>query len=137
MVGRQLHPAQAQAVARAEQAAARVEQVQAEVEARAARYAVAAEVEARAAWHAVPARTGGRQVRKQAVRRKAAAAGMDVLGWAEAQECSTKAGVRELIEQRLDEAREQWVRQQKGGEVGQRTFLQAAQAAGIEVAVPP
>jgi hypothetical protein len=123
-IGRQLHPAQARALERAEEAAARIEQVQAQVEARAARYEV-------------PARTGGRQARKEAVRRRAAAAGMDVLGWTVAKERSTDlADTLVLIEQRLDVGRERWMRQQRGGEVDQRTFLQAAQAAGIEVGVP-
>ena len=123
-IGRQLHPAQARALARAEEAAARIEQMQAEVEARAARYEA-------------PARTGGRQAKKEAVRRRAAAAGLDVLGWTEAQERSMEvADALGLIEQRLDMGRERWMRQQRGGEVDQRTFLQAAQAAGITVGVP-
>ena len=126
-VGRLLHPAQARAVARAEEAAASIERVQAEVEARAARYATQ------------PMRTGGRQLKKEAARRKAAASGMDVLSWNEAQERSK--AVRALIEQRLDAGHERWMLQQKGGvqsggEVAPRTFLQAALAAGIEAVVP-
>ena len=126
-VGRLLHPAQARAVARAEEAAASIERVQAEVEARAARYATR------------PMRTGGRQLKKEAARRKAAASGMDVLSWSEAQERSK--AVRALIEQRLDAGHERWMLQQKGGvqsggEVAPRTFLQAALAAGIEAVVP-
>ena len=62
---------------------------------------------------------------------------MDVLGWTVAKERSTDlADTLVLIEQRLDVGRERWMRQQRGGEVDQRTFLQAAQAAGIEVGVP-
>ena len=126
-VGRLLHPAQARAVARAEEAAASIERIQAEVEARAARYA------------ALPMRSGGRQLKKEATRRKAAASGMDVLSWNEVQERSK--GVRALIEQRLDAGHERWILQQKGGaqsggEGASRTFLQAALAAGIEAVVP-
>ena len=124
VVGRQLHPAQARALARAEEAAARIERVQEEVEARAARYAVQ------------PAQTGGRQQRKESVRRRAAAAGLDVAGWMEVRRQERSVATMNLIERRLESGRERWLQQQRGGyvggEVAQRTFLQAAQAAGIE-----
>ena len=95
MVGKQLHPAQAKAIERAERAADRLEQVQAETEAMAARYrADAVQVTQETALKAEPQSQktaqgqrevakmlGGRQARKAQVRKQAAAAGMDVLSW--------------------------------------------------------
>ena len=95
VVGKQLHPAQAKAIERAERAADRLEQVQAETEAMAARYrADAVQVTQETALKAEPQSQktaqgqrevakmlGGRQARKAQVRKQAAAAGMDVLSW--------------------------------------------------------
>ena len=95
VVGKQLHPAQAKAIERAERAADRLEQVQAETEAMAARYrADALQVTQETALRAEPQSQktaqgqlgvakmlGGRQARKAQVRKQAAAAGMDVLSW--------------------------------------------------------
>ena len=92
VVGRQLHPAQARAVERAERAAERVEQLQVEAEARAARY----RMEGAAAQETAPTATtatlsempkaavgsGGKQRKKAQLRRQAAAEGVDVRSWA-------------------------------------------------------
>ena len=92
VVGRQLHPAQAKAVERAERAAERVEQLQAAVEATATRYRVegaAAQETAPAATATTPSEvpkvtvgSGGKQRKKAQLRRQAAAEGVDVRSWA-------------------------------------------------------
>ena len=94
VVGRQLHPAQAKAVERAERAAERVEQLQAAAEATAARYraegAAAQETAPTAAITTtalsevprVAVGSGGKQRKKAQLRRQAAAEGMDVRAWA-------------------------------------------------------
>ena len=85
VVGKHLHPAQARAVERAERAAARIEELSAVAEASAARYRAAPTAPAALAT-AAPARTGGRQVRKEQARRRAAVAGMDTLAWTRAED---------------------------------------------------
>ena len=94
VVGRQLHPAQAKAVERAERAAERVEQLQAAAEAITARYraegAAAQETAPTAAVVTaassevprVAAGSGGKQRKKAQLRRQAAAEGVDVRSWA-------------------------------------------------------
>lgn len=95
VVGRQLHPAQAKAVERAERAAERVEQLQAAAEATAARYraegaaaqetAPTAAITTTTALSEVPrvaVGSGGKQRKKAQLRRQAAAEGMDVRAWA-------------------------------------------------------
>ena len=95
VVGRQLHPAQAKAVERAERAAERVERLQAEAEAMAARYRVEGAAAQETAPTAPTATTptsneapkgavgsGGKQRKKAQLRRQAAAEGVDVRAWA-------------------------------------------------------
>ena len=91
VVGRQLHPAQAKAVERAERAAERVEQLQAEAEAMAARYRVEGTATQETAPTAntftageaskVAVGSGGKQRKKAQLRRQAAAEGVDVRSW--------------------------------------------------------
>ena len=163
VVGRQLHPAQAEAVARAEQAAEQLERLREQAEVAAARYRMAddaaevqsAEATAQKAAQAskVATPTGGRQRRKQHVRRQAAAAGMDVLSWIVSgrqqqgdAEVASRAEVQRALEQRLDVAHEQWMRRQRHASVGDertgeaeasRRFWQAAQASGINLLDAP
>ena len=163
VVGRQLHPAQAEAVARAERAAAQLERLRKQAEAAAARYQVtddAAEVQSAEATAQKTAQvskvatpTGGRQRRKQHVRRQAAAAGMDVLSWTASgrqqqgdAEVASQAEWQRALEQRLDVAHEQWMRRQRHASVGDerigeaeasRRFWQAAQASGINLLDAP
>ena len=163
VVGRQLHPAQAEAVARAERAAEQLERLREQAEVAAARYRVAGGVEEAqlaetAAQKAaqVPkaaAPTGGRQRRKEHVRRQAAAAGMDVLSWTrsgrqqlEEAGVTGRAEMQRVLEQRLDAAHEQWLRRQRRALAGDayvgeaeasRRFWQAAQASGINLLDAP
>ena len=139
VVGRQLHPAQAKAVERAERAAAQIERMQAEAAAAAARYRAASEGATPSAESdgrktakqetASPAThrgqttpTGGRQLKKAQLRRQAAAAGVDVLSWTAGKQrhrqerAEAERGGRVWqaeLEQRLDAAHEEWRQQQK------------------------
>ena len=159
VIGRQLHPAQAKAVERAERAAARLEQLEAEAEAKAARYRTesgsAAQETAPTAGSTVgspekaAARGGGRQVEKARVRRQAAAAGMDVKSWqAErawhrqqlAEVVGSDEDSLERVEHRLEMQRDEWLaRQQAGAYVGEaessRRFWHAARGSGIDISV--
>ena len=165
VVGKQLHPAQAKAIEQAAQAVAQIEELRAKAEAAAARYATAPFSLAAD----TPARTGGRQVRKEQARRRAAACGMDTREWTRAAEerkrveALMRARVqderqewlamgadedgrdwRTRLEEHLQEGQREWLRRQalpqplgRGAYVGeenaQRSFLQAAQAAAIDV----
>jgi hypothetical protein len=138
VVGRQLHPAQAKAVERAERAAAQIERMQAEAEAAAARYRAASEgatpsaesdgrktakqetVSLATGGQTTP--TGGRQLKKAQQRRQAAAAGVDVLSWTAGKQrhrqelAEAERGGRVWqaeLEQRLDAAHEEWRQRQK------------------------
>jgi hypothetical protein len=160
VVGRQLHPAQAKAVERAERAADRVELVQAEVEAMAQRYrtrcdaatqetAPTTETPAMRGGRREATRIGGRQAKKAQARRRAAAAGMDVLSWAAAKEQRQNEVSDEAVgngwgtwlqgslEERLEWAHEDWLARQAEVYVGEaetsRRFWQAARGAGINV----
>ena len=128
MVGRRLHPAQAEAVERAERAAARVEQVQLQVEAAAARYSRGSVAAQELAPPAEPSTqktaspTGGRQLRKARERRQAAATGVDVLRWTAGKERHRQEMVeaerggkawQAELEQRLDAAHEEWRQRQR------------------------
>ena len=160
VVGRQLHPAQAEAVERAERAAEQLERLREQAEAAAARYRVtggvadaqAAEVSAQKAAQ-VTTPTGGRQRRRAQLRRQAAAAGVDVLSWTvgrrrqqEEAEVVSRSEVQQVLEQRLEAAHEQWLRRQKcslaadayvGEAEASRRFWQAAQASGINLLDAP
>ena len=91
VVGRQLHPAQAKAVERAERAAERVEQLQAEAETLAAQYRVdwsatqetapTASTPTAGEVSKVVVGSGGKQRKKAQLRRQAAAEGLDVRSW--------------------------------------------------------
>ena len=160
VVGKQLHPAQAKAVERAERAAASLERMHAEAEAMAARYRTAngeaptveppAQKAARGQQEV--AKMGGRQARKAQIRRQAAAASMDVLSWTaikeqQRQELARMAGGEDEVwgtwlpgslEERLEWAHEDWLARQAGvSHVGEaeasRRFWQAARGAGIDV----
>ena len=163
VVGRQLHPAQAEAVERAERAAERLERLREQAEAAAVRYRVTDEgaevlsLEATAQKAAqvpkVVTPTGGRQRRKAHVRRQAAAAGLDVLSWTvsgrrqqEEAEVASQAEMQRVLEQRLDTAHEQWLRRQRhspaaearvGEAEASRRFWQAARASGINLLDAP
>ena len=140
VVGRQLHPAQAKAVERAERAAAQIERMQAEAAATAARYRAAseravplAESDGRKTAKQVETAllatrrgqntpTGGRQLKKAQQRRQAAAAGVDVLHWTASKErrrqelAEAERGGRAWqteLEQRLDAAHEEWRQRQQ------------------------
>ena len=140
VVGRQLHPAQAKAVERAERAAAQIERMQAEAAATAARYRAASEravplaesdgrKTAKQVETALSATrrgqntpTGGRQLKKAQQRRQAAAAGVDVLHWTASKErrrqelAEAERGGRAWqteLEQRLDAAHEEWRQRQQ------------------------
>jgi hypothetical protein len=154
VVGRRLHPAQAEAVARAERAAARIEQVQLKVEAAASRYSEAAQelspsVELSTQAQKIASPTGGRQLRKARERRQAAAAGIDVLSLTSgkqqrrrelAEVGSEGQALQALLERRLDAAHEEWLQRQHaqgGAYVGEAQasvrFWQAAQNSGIKL----
>jgi hypothetical protein len=156
VVGRRLHPAQAEAVARAERAAARIEQVQLKVEAAASRYSEAAQelsppVELSAQKQKIAsAPTGGRQLRKVRERRQAAAAGIDVQSLTSGKQRrrhelaeveSEGQALQALLERRLEAAHEEWVQRQRqaqgGAYVGEAQasvrFWQAAQNSGIKL----
>ena len=117
VVGRQLHPAQAKAVERAERAAERVEQLQAEAEARAARYRVeGAAIQEAATTADTPTSgespktavgSGGKQRKKAQLRRQAAAEGVDVRSW-----------VASKAERRRQLAAEAWAGMMAPGEEG-------------------
>ena len=106
VVGKHLHPAQARAVERAERAAARIEELSAVAEASAARYRAAPTAPAALAT-AAPARTGGRQVRKEQARRRAAVAGMDTLAWTRAEDEHRRGEV--LMRTKEQEERQRWL----------------------------
>jgi hypothetical protein len=154
VVGRRLHPAQAEAVERAERAAARIERVQLEVEAAASRYRSKVDPErapsAEPPIQKIASPTGGRQLRKARVRRQAAAAGVDVLSLTigkeqrrhELAEVECEGQMRQaLLERRLDAAHEEWLQRQQGvrggAYVGEAQasvrFWQAAQNSGIRL----
>ena len=160
VVGRQLHPAQAEAVERAKRAAEQLERLREQAEAAAARYCVAGGVaDAQAAEVAaqktaqVTTPTGGRQRRRAQMRRQAAAAGVDVLSWTvgrrrwqEEAEVDSRSEVQRVLEQRLDAAHEQWLWRQRhelagdayvGEAEASRRFWQAAQASGINLLDAP
>ena len=138
VVGRQLHPAQAEAVERAERAAEQLERLCGQAEAAAARYRDA-ECTTGVGMAAVVATTatGGRQRTKAKLRRQAAAVGTDVATWAECRRQQRHA-VQHMLEQRLDAAHERWSRQCAGeARVGEaeasRRFWRAAHASGISL----
>ena len=135
VVGRQLHPAQARAVERAERAAAQVERMQVEMERVAGRYRasereVAGQVESAARGQQGVSLKGGRQVKKARLRRQAAAAGMDVLSWtlSKGSQDNMEVGAwRQPMGQR--QTRSAYV----GEAEASRRFWQAAQSVGISV----
>lgn len=129
-VGPRLHPAQLDAIQRAEQAAERLERLQAETERIAERYACESPPH-------TPSRTGGRQVRKAQLRRQAAAAGVAATDWMMARGPQVLHGTwfkdaRAVLEQRLDLAHEEWKRRQ-GTEDAEERFRLAARATGVTV----
>ena len=105
VVGRQLHPAQAKAVERAEQAAARIEELSAQAETAAARYSSAPAAANQSLVMA--ARTGGRQVRKEQARRRAALAGMDTREWTRAE--GERKRVDALMRARVQDEKQEWL----------------------------
>lgn len=127
-VGPRMHPAQVEAIQRAERAAARLEQLQADTERRA---------EAYRSPPSTPTRTGGRQIKKAQLRRQAAAAGVEVADWMAARGPRLQHGTwfedaRGVLEQRLDLAHEEWKRKQDA-EGAEERFRLAARDTGISV----
>ena len=150
VVGRRLHPAQAEAVERAERAAARVEQVQLQVEAAAARYRMGSVAAQELAPPAEPSTqktaspTGGRQLRK-------ARELLPPHSWTAGKERHRQEMVeaerggkawQAKLEQRLDAAHEEWRQlqqhvQQDSAHVGEAQasvrFWQTARNSGINL----
>jgi hypothetical protein len=108
VVGRQLHPFRARAAERAELTVTRLEELSAKAEAAATRYApTPAPTAPTAVVVPAPARTGGRQVRKEQARRRAAASGMDTREWTRADE--ERRRVEALMRARVQDERQEWL----------------------------